>query len=96
MPGTAAVAVRRRFITTSIGSRLSLSLRRMNRKPLFVAPPKPTAEVTESTAGSLATISLTAFCRAAISGKLVSACASLTPRRKPVSSSGKKPLGMPI
>ena len=96
MPGIVAVAVRRRFITTSIELRLSLSFRRMNRKPRFVAPPKPTAEVTETTAGSPSISWLTAICRADISRKLVSAWASVTPRRKPVSSSGKKPLGMPI
>ena len=94
MPGIVAVAARRRFITTSIESRLSLSFKRMNRKPLFVAPPKPTAEVTDATAGSLSMSWLTAICRADISRKLVSAWASVMPRRKPVSSSGKKPLGI--
>ena len=60
MPGITPNDWRNRFMIGNTGPRAFLSFSFMNRKPLLVAPPKPTAEVTLSTAGSARTISLTA------------------------------------
>ena len=56
--------------------------------------PTPTTEVTPSTAGSSRMIAATRFCSRDISSKETEESASVTAAMRPVSSGGRKPLGM--
>ena len=88
-------SLRRRFsCTTFIGARSLRGLSEMNMRPLFCAPPPPLNELTAATLGSARTIAAARSCSCTISGKLVSSAASVLAWIWPMSSSGKKPLGM--
>jgi len=53
----------------------------------------PTTETTPSTSGSLAILSAISFCKRSISANETSGPASMTAVTRPVSCSGRKPLG---
>ena len=63
-------------------------------RPVFCAPLPPLKELTMATLGSLRMISAARSCRATMAGKEVSSAASVVTWIWPMSSSGKKPLGM--
>ena len=77
-----------------MGSRWLRALSVMNMRPVFCAPPPPLNELTAATLGSLRTSAATRSCRRTIAGNEVSSAASVLTLIWPMSSSGKKPLGI--
>ena len=98
MPGTVAAARRRRAITCralSVRSGLSRSMMKM-RPELTVAAalPPPTVETTEATSGSRRRSSASADWRATMASNEASSGPTVAPEIWPMSSEGKKPLGI--
>lgn len=78
-------------------SRSPWGLRAIQKRPLamvWLLPETPTKWENVCTAGSAATMSARALCLATMSGNDTSAAASLVPSTRPVSCTGKNPLGM--
>ena len=98
MPGTVAVARRRRPITCWILSvRCDLSRKVMKMRPelmVLAALPPPTVETTETTSGSRFRISARADWRATMASNEASSGPIVEAEIWPISSIGKKPLGM--
>ena len=98
MPGTVAVARRRRAITCrALSLRSGLSRSMMNMRPEFTvlaALPPPTVDITETTSGSRLMISASADCRATMASNEASSGPTVEPVSWPISSDGKKPLGI--
>ena len=61
---------------------------------VWLLPVTPTECENARTAGSASMIFASAWCLRTMSGYDTSAAASVVPRMKPVSCTGKKPLGM--
>ena len=66
----------------------------MNMRPVFCEPKPPLNELTVATFGSARTIAAARACSSTIAGNEMSSDASVLMRSWPMSSSGKKPLGM--
>ena len=98
IPGTLAVARRRRAITSfEEDLRSGFAFSWTNMRPelwLALADPAPTVDITLTTSGSAATMAATAFWRSAMAVKETSSGPWVEPVRRPVSSCGKKPLGV--
>ena len=98
MPGTVAVARRRRAMTwVALSFRSGLSRSMMNTRPeltVDAALPPPTIDSTDSTSGSRLMISATAPCRATMASNEASSGPTVEPEIWPISSEGKKPFGI--
>ena len=97
-PGTSATLGRSRWmICWAEASRSPNGFSWMNMRAVFSAelpPVEPTKPTTPDTPGSFWMIAASRVCRSAMAVKEMSWRASAWPKMKPVSCSGKKPLGM--
>jgi hypothetical protein len=98
MPGTVAVERRRRAITSSaVDLRSDLSRNVTKMRPEFTvlaAFPPPTVDMTVTTSGSRLMTSARALWRATIASNDASSGPTVAPVSWPMSSDGKKPLGV--
>ena len=98
MPVTVLAVTRSRWITSSaLSSRSARGLSLMKMRPPLVpgvGPPGPTVELKYSTALSARMMSATLRCISDSAANDTSGRASVVAKMKPVSSLGKKPLGM--
>ena len=97
-PGTSATLGRRRWmICWAEAARSPNGFSWMNMRAVFsdeLPPVEPTKPTTPDTSGSFWTIADSRFWRSAMAAKEMSWRASAWAKMKPVSCSGKKPLGM--
>src|SRR4051794_2470631 len=98
MPGTDAVARRRRAITSrAVAVRSGLARRVTNMRPeltVLAALPPPTVDITVTTSGSRRMTSASTDWRATMASNEASSGPTVEPVIWPMSSDGKKPLGM--
>src|SRR5476651_2025055 len=98
MPGTDAVERRRRAITSSaVDLRSDLSFKVTKMRPeltVLAALPPPTVDITETTSGSRLMTSARTDWRATMASNEASSGPTVEPEIWPMSSDGKKPLGM--
>ena len=99
MPGTARSFLCSCSSTCGIAGRSERGFRLMKSRPVLTLPPPPpppTAAETDDTDGSSCTIFATRSCSTVIAAKEMSSDASVLAWIWPMSSSGKKPLGIAI
>src|SRR5260370_28131997 len=98
MAGTEAVARRKRAMTCwALSLRSGLARRVTKIRPelmVLAALPPPTVDITETTSGSRRMISARALWRATMASNEASSGPTVEPVSVPISSIGKKPLGM--
>ena len=98
MPGTVAVDRRSRATTSSaVDLRSDLSFRVTKMRPeltVLAALPPPTVDMTVTTSGSRLMTSANTACRATMASNEASSGPTVAPVSWPISSDGKKPLGM--